>query len=178
MEGHSERLGADKLMGIDAVRGTAYRDILIGSGSDEDFAGAEGNDFIKGMLGADHMSGNSGDDEIRGDDGIVGNWEEVQMKGATMSERSIFDSDTMIVAALAKCGKVTLTADECRAAKKLSIPSKPRKMSLGETYPLTYLRANRFQVSCTVLAMISSEGPIVSTSTGELAFRLSPRGSR
>ncbi len=38
-----------------------------------------------------------------------------------MSDRSIFASDTMIRAALAKCGKVTVTADECKAAKKQMI---------------------------------------------------------
>ena len=38
-----------------------------------------------------------------------------------MSKRPSFDSDTIIKAALAKCGKVTVTADECKAAKKRMI---------------------------------------------------------
>jgi hypothetical protein len=38
-----------------------------------------------------------------------------------MSERPSFDSDTIIKAALAKCGKVVLTDEECRAAKKQTI---------------------------------------------------------
>ena len=34
-----------------------------------------------------------------------------------MSERPSFDSDLMIIAALEKYGKVTLTPDECKAAR-------------------------------------------------------------
>jgi hypothetical protein len=38
-----------------------------------------------------------------------------------MSERPSFDSDSMIVAALAKAGKQMLIDEECRAAKKQTI---------------------------------------------------------
>jgi len=54
------------------------------------------------------------------------------MNGATMSDRPSFDSDTMIIAALAKGGKVILTDEECRAAKKQTIVVNHGEVSVQE----------------------------------------------
>lgn len=72
-KGVAKGWGRDKLIGIDAVWGSVYKDFLIGSGSSEIFAGDEGDDFINGQGGSDEMYGNWGDDEIYGADGVAGN---------------------------------------------------------------------------------------------------------
>jgi len=72
--GTAESGGTDRLVGIEALIGTALADDIRGSSADERFEGRAGNDVLNGGDGADTLIGGSGDDTLtggNGDDRIV-----------------------------------------------------------------------------------------------------------
>jgi Ca2+-binding RTX toxin-like protein len=59
--------GADTLIGIEKLRGSAFEDTLIGDAGPNRMYGLEGNDSLFGLAGDDHLNG--GDDSDTGDGG-------------------------------------------------------------------------------------------------------------
>ncbi|WP_436092708.1 PA14 domain-containing protein, partial [Devosia sp. LjRoot16] len=74
---------SDTLVSIESVRGTNYRDFLLGNagvnnlfgaGGDDDIHGREGNDFLYGMDGHDRLAGGAGADYLDGGAGADEAW--------------------------------------------------------------------------------------------------------
>ena len=62
--------GSDFLWNIDAVRGSAFNDTLIGNSSDNNLTGSGGNDSLAGGAGFDFLAGGAGNDVLNGGDGF------------------------------------------------------------------------------------------------------------
>lgn len=58
--------GTDKLIGIEAVRGSVYADAITGSGVANELRGGDGNDSLLGAAGADSLFGDGGTDSLNG----------------------------------------------------------------------------------------------------------------
>lgn len=61
----------DKVIGIENVRGTDFRDKMTGDGEDNQFQGLAGNDLLIGGAGARDRADYSNDERFGGDEGIV-----------------------------------------------------------------------------------------------------------
>lgn len=64
--------GADTLLGIELIFGSAFNDTFIGNNQGIGFLGGDGNDTITGGTGRDRLEGNGGDDTIDGGEGVDG----------------------------------------------------------------------------------------------------------
>lgn len=54
--------GSDTISGVEAVRGSAFNDVLIGDKGNNALDGGAGNDILRGGKGADTLFGGAGDD--------------------------------------------------------------------------------------------------------------------
>lgn len=59
----------DSLVGIEAVFGSTFNDVMSGGNGAQYFAGWDGYDILSGGLGADILDGGDGDDRLSGDSG-------------------------------------------------------------------------------------------------------------
>lgn len=60
----------DTLLNIEDARGTAKKDLLMGSAGTNFLRGDGGNDILKGMGGGDYMEGGAGNDKLFGTNGF------------------------------------------------------------------------------------------------------------
>ena len=60
----------DTILNIEAVRGSAFADVITGDGFNNDLQGEGGNDTINGRLGDDFIDGGSGNDILFGNEGF------------------------------------------------------------------------------------------------------------
>lgn len=56
----------DTIIGVEAITGSAFKDVLLGSDADDDLIGGRGNDTLNGRAGHDDLRGDSGNDVLRG----------------------------------------------------------------------------------------------------------------
>lgn len=59
----------DAMTSIEAAAGSAFDDVLLGSGEPETLQGRDGDDVLRGLGGGDFLDGGDGEDEIYGGDG-------------------------------------------------------------------------------------------------------------
>ena len=59
----------DRLYSIEGIKGTDFRDVLLGNRSEDWFAGGSGNDVLNGRFGNDTLMGGNGNDKIIGHNG-------------------------------------------------------------------------------------------------------------
>jgi Ca2+-binding RTX toxin-like protein len=62
--------GADKLVSVENVYGSAYNDVLTGDAGANYLAGGDGADTLVGGAGDDHLHGGAGSDSLVGGDGF------------------------------------------------------------------------------------------------------------
>jgi Ca2+-binding RTX toxin-like protein len=63
-------LGATTITGIENLKGSQFRDYIVGDSTDNSLDGYSGDDIIEGGAGKDYLLGGDGNDTLRGDSGV------------------------------------------------------------------------------------------------------------
>jgi len=96
--------GGDTLVGIEAIEGSAFNDILVGSAGGDTFYGLAGDDRLEGRDGFDRLEGGDGNDQLDGGAGFdtliggAGDDTYVVDAGDVVSENANEGIDTVLTA--------------------------------------------------------------------------------
>ena len=100
--GFAKGEGYDTLRNINAVLGTPYADVIVGSNYTEKIfdrsysellIGGGGDDKVRGRQDPDRLEGSAGDDALVGSDGVAGN---DQLAGGDGSDYCTYDPDDLV----------------------------------------------------------------------------------